>query len=439
LCIPIVQDGRIDGVINLESDRLNGFTDGHQRFVEQLAQHTAIALKNARLHAATQRHLSDVERANEQARMARDRLQAVLDATHDGLILYDAQGYLVLTNRAADDLLGVSLSPHLYLSATDVLDRSGLLDRLHPFLDPIQRRAALDAEAKAVAASLRPDAADVARRLISVPGVQTRFVEEFSLLVKDERGSVTGRLIVLHDVTDQRQLEADRDAFTQMLVHDLRSPLSAIISGLQLIELGVRENDPPDLLLKSSRIALASAHKLLDLIGSLLNVQKLETGQIDLELQPLAPASLIQDVIDTLRPLAEASGIALESNVNYNLPPVRGDPEHIRRVLTNLLDNGLKFVGSGGWVRLSAAVDGSFVRFSVQDNGPGIPEEYRERIFERYVQVPERIGRRRGTGLGLTYCKMVVHQHGGAIWIDTSPEGGSDFRFTLPIAVETPR
>jgi signal transduction histidine kinase len=437
LCVPIVQDGHVDGVINLESGRFNAYAESHQRFIEQLSQHAAVALKNARLHAATEHNLAEAARANQEARTARDRLQAVLDATYDGLILYDAEARMVLTNRAADDLLDVSLTPYLGKPMAEALDRSGLLDRMHPYLDPAERQAVLEAEVNTMNITLRDNAAETARRLITVPGAKTRLVEESSLVVQDEQGRLIGRLVVLHDVTDQKQLETDREAFTQMLVHDLRSPLSAVISGLQLIELGIREGDPSDLLLRSSRIALASAHKLLDLIGSLLSVQKLANGQIDFQSQPLAPASLIQDVVDTLRPLAESANISLDVDADYMLPPVQGDPDHIRRVLTNLVDNALKFVGmdeTGGAVRLSARRDGNFVRFSVADNGPGIPEEYRDRIFDRYVQIPDRIGRRRGTGLGLTYCKIVVNLHGGSIWIESRLGSGSNFLFTLPLA-----
>ena len=614
LCVPVVQEGLVTGVINLESNRLRGYTASHQRFVEQLAQHAAIALHNAQLYARTERNLYDVARANleiralqeslsaiqsaleldtvlqricdavvtlgydlatlaivdppgqrlsaravaaadaglsealesilgfrligmrtklrpsrqarnlgaqalaakrvlvsratadflypiasggarsraletvglrigaaipliardaplgilyvfsrraeltaidlaslqafgaqaavaldkanlfEGARTVRDRLQAVLDATHDGLILYDARARMALTNRAAERLLGVSLSLHLGQPAATVLDRSGLIDRLYPDLDPARRQAAIDGEVDRLTGISRDAIDPIVRRLIAVPGSKTRYVEEFNLHVQDDHNRLVGWLVVLHDMTDQKQLEADRDAFTQMMVHDLRSPLSAIIGGLKLIEMGIEEGDSPDLLLESNRVALASANNLLGLIGSLLDFQKLETGQVQLQLQPLAPASLIQDAMDTLRPLAEMSRIALEASADYHLPAVRGDAEHVRRVLINLADNALKFSPPGGHVRASARRDGEFVEFSVADDGPGIPIEYRERIFDRYVQVPGRTGRRRGTGLGLTYCKMVVERHGGKIRVEAAPGGGSNFLFTLPIA-----
>ena len=611
LCVPIIREARVEGVINLESDRPSAYGESHQRFVEQLAQHAAIALSNSRLYARTERNLYEVARANleihalqeslsavqsvleldavlqricdaivtlgydlataatvdraatrlagraaaaretdlirsletllgvslvgmctqlrrarnigvralterrvlvsknpidflypigsrgrrsrafqivglragaaiplvvrdkalgvlfafsrkpeltdadlsslqafgsqaavaldkanlfEEARTSRDRLQAVLDAVHDGLIFFDAHMHMVLTNRAAETLLGISLSPHVGQPMSVVLEQSGLIERLYPHLSPEERQAAIDTEVNTLAAGLRDGSSEVARRLIVVPGVETRYVEEFNLRVDDDRGQFVGRLIVLHDVTHQKQLEADRDAFTQMLVHDLRSPVAAIISGLQLIELAIHEGDPPDLLLRSARASLASANKLLTLIGALLDIQKLETGQLELQLEPVAPPSLVREVVDILRPLAELSGVSLEIDAPEDTPPVQGDPEHLRRVLTNLVDNALKFVGEAGRVRISAARDGEFVRFSVADNGPGVPPEYRERIFGRYVQVPGRVARRRGTGLGLAYCRMIVEMHGGRIWVESSPLGGSDFVYTLPVA-----
>lgn len=377
-----------------------------------------------------------LDKANlfEEARTVRDRLQAVLDATHDGLIFFDTQTRMVLTNRAAEQLLGVSLAAHLGQPMGVVLDRVGLIDMLYPGLNPEERQAVIDTEVNVMTTGLRDGSSEVARRLIAVPGPETRYVEEFSIRVVDEQNELVGRLVALHDVTDQKQLETDRDAVTQMLVHDLRSPLSAIIGSLQLIELGLKEGDSAEIMRRSVEVAMASGHKLLNLIGSLLDVQRLETGQIQLQLQALSPASLIHDAVEALQPLAETSEVSLDAEANHDLPSVSGDAEHIRRVLTNLVDNAIKFVGTGGRVRVSAASGDGYVRFSVADNGPGIPPEYRDRIFERYVQVPGHTGKRRGSGLGLTYCKMVVEMHGGRIWVESPPPGGSDFLFTLPIS-----
>ena len=417
--IPLVVRDQPLGILYVFSRKLE-LTDMDLSSLQAFGAQAAVALDKANLF--------------EEARTTRDRLQAVLDATHDGLILYDTYARMVLTNRAAERLLSVPLTPYGGQPMASLLDGSGLIDRLYPGLNPAERQAAIDTEVNTMTAGLRDGSSEVARRLITVPGPETRHVEEFNLRVLDEHGHLAGRLVVLHDVTDQKRLESDRDAFTQMLVHDLRSPLSAIIGGLQLIELGIQENDPPDLLLKSGRVALASSNKLLSLISSLLDVQKLQAGLLELQLTSLAPASLIDDALETLRPLADMASVAFQVTAGRDLPVVEGDADHLRRVLINLADNALKFSEVESVVRVSAIREGDWVRFSVADDGPGIPADYRERVFERYVQVPGRTARRRGTGLGLTYCKMVVEMHGGKIWVEDTPGSGSTFTFTLPVA-----
>ena len=136
-------------------------------------------------------------------------------------------------------------------------------------------------------------------------------------------------------------------------------------------------------------------------------------------------------------PLASQYKVNLEVDLDGDLPPIQGDAEHLRRVLTNLMDNAIKFVGNGGKVRVTAEHEGEFIKVSVIDNGPGIPAEYRKSVFERYVQVPGVTGRRSGTGLGLTYSKMVVEMHGGQIWVEPSEWGGSAFNLRLPTANHT--
>lgn len=418
LCVPIIQEGRVEGAIYLERHQPHSYTSARQRFVEQLAQQAAVTLDHATLF--------------ERARTVRDRLQAILDATHDGLIFYDQHDSMVLSNRAAERLLGVSLTPYLGKTMVEVLEQSGLLNRLYPEAHSRERQELLESEVKAMHADMQDGTSKVARRVIEVPAAHMRYIEEFSIRVADEHGKLIGQLIVLHDISDQKQLEVDRDAFTQMLIHDLRSPLSAIIGGLQMIELGIIEKDSPDMLLESDRIALSSARKMLKLISSLLDVQKLEAGQIDLKLEIVNFAALINETADALNLLANQYNVTLEFDVDDDLPTIRGDPEHLRRVLTNLIDNGVKFVRADGLVRVTAMRDNTSIRISIADNGPGIPEQYRQSIFERYRQVPGITGRRLGTGLGLTYSKIVVELHSGKIWVEPSQWGGSDFMFTLP-------
>jgi signal transduction histidine kinase len=141
-----------------------------------------------------------------------------------------------------------------------------------------------------------------------------------------------------------------------------------------------------------------------------------------------------------LSPLAQELEVTLTTDIGDETPALDTDADKIERVLQNLVDNALKFCPSNGKVTIRAHqpqpdADGErFVRIDVTDSGPGIPDEYKTRLFDRYAQMKGRRGKRRGSGLGLTFCRMVVEAHGGRIWIEDNPGGGSIFAFTLPVA-----
>jgi signal transduction histidine kinase len=128
-------------------------------------------------------------------------------------------------------------------------------------------------------------------------------------------------------------------------------------------------------------------------------------------------------------------GVILRNEIPEEFPQIRADLGKVTRVLTNLIDNALKFTPAGGQIILSAARHGShLIAVQVNDTGPGVPEEFREKIFERFSQVPGLVGRRRGSGLGLTFCRLALEAQGGRIWVEPRPGGGSSFVFTLPAA-----
>jgi signal transduction histidine kinase len=171
------------------------------------------------------------------------------------------------------------------------------------------------------------------------------------------------------------------------------------------------------------------------LVDTLLDIARLEVGGLELDLRAIDLASLVAGLIAEERHLAQATGVALEADLPPDLPPVSADRDVLLRVLVNLLDNALKFTREGRvWVEAHSAEAG-FVRIDVIDTGPGIPKEERERIFEKFTQVRGQVQARRGSGLGLAFCRMAVEAHGGRIWIEDGPGGkGSRFAFTIPRA-----
>jgi len=244
-------------------------------------------------------------------------------------------------------------------------------------------------------------------------------------------------MVAVRDITEERDLQRMRDDLTSTIVHDLRSPLTSILSGLYLMQEMTAQDQADGDIGRTLAIGIRSTRRLLDLINSLLDISKLQTGQALVRLQPASLTAVIDPAVEHLGPLAEAAAINLRRDLAADLPPVLIDPDIIGRVITNLIDNALKFTPNGGLISVSAALDETdhrFVRCTVRDTGPGIPPEHRTRIFERFVQIDDQAASRRGSGLGLNFCQLAIEAHGGRIWVDDAPGGGSEFIFTLPRA-----
>ena len=234
---------------------------------------------------------------------------------------------------------------------------------------------------------------------------------------------------------DLQASEAMRDDLTDMIVHDLRSPLTSISLGLDLLEKSIdnpeRRKHAPSLLTGSK----TSVQRMTALIDQLLDVARLEMGRLQIVAEPAPLAALLREKAAQFIPQAENDGKQLEFIAEPNLPVVSIDRELISRVLDNLLSNALKYTRKGGHVALRAIHNGQSVVVQVVDDGEGVAPEQVAQIFDKFYQVKDDAGKpiRRGTGLGLTFCKLVVEAHNGRIWLESQPGHGSTFSFTLPL------
>jgi len=219
-----------------------------------------------------------------------------------------------------------------------------------------------------------------------------------------------------------------REEVLTVVAHDLRTPLNFIGLGAQLVA-----DDPSSQENQQVLERMQGAVDLMNLlIADLLEVTKIESGQIQIQPKPLAVGTLLDDAVAMLEPLAKRHEIRLVLNAEAGLPPVLADYERILRVFSNLIVNALKFSHPGDEVRLVAARHGEMVRFSVIDTGAGISPEHQERIFDRFWQV--NAADHRGVGLGLAIAKQITTAHGGAIGVTSAVGQGSEFYFELPIA-----
>jgi signal transduction histidine kinase len=279
---------------------------------------------------------------------------------------------------------------------------------------------------------------EITRRTYLLQEPALRSIEEISSPVSNSDNQLIGRIFVLRDTTNAFELERYREELSGMLVHDLRSPLGAVIAGLHMaieeMELG-RDQADEALIMTTMRVALNSANRLLNMVTNLLDIYKLEAGELRLKTEPLKLADIAAHAVDILRSVALEAGVHVGVKAPNNLSRVIADVQIIERVLINLLDNALRYTPAQGYVTVQVRRQGDQQIVSVLDSGSGIPPESRADVFKRHVQLQtgRRVRGAKGSGLGLTFCKLAVESHGGKIWVDDGPEGGAAFHFSLPI------
>ena len=224
-----------------------------------------------------------------------------------------------------------------------------------------------------------------------------------------------------------KELELLRENLAHMVVHDMRSPLFAIMMSLELVQMNVAS--PPPKVTKYLDMAVGNVNKLTEMVNQLLDISRLESGRMPMTKTRGDLAATAQTVVDSLRTLAADRRIILCAT-----EPVLAsyDKDLVGRILTNLVGNALKFTPVEEEVKITLDRKGASARLSVTDLGPGIPPEFREKIFEKFTQL-EGEKRKYGTGLGLTFCKLAVEAHGGEIGVDSLPDQSNTFWFTLPI------
>ncbi len=371
-------------------------------------QHGQLKLLRTR-HAkelAAQRTQREVELAAQAERTA-----ALFDRMVEGIIVVGPHGRIRLANRAA----GV-----LFDFAPPASDRTVLEATRHHEVAALVAR--LDGEPEVLNHELRLDGL-----------AETRFLQVNALALRGTDGARDGAILVFHDLTRLRQLEAVRQEFVANVSHELRTPLSLIKSAAETLIDGGKID--PAVTARFLEIIDKHASRLTLLIDDLLLLARLDSGRIELQLQPVALRVAAQDALDDAALIARAREISLDNQVAPEAVAY-ADPERLRQVLANLIDNGIKYGRVGGHLAVGGRVlDRDYVELTVRDDGPGIPAEAKARVFERFYRADKARSREQGgTGLGLAIVKNVVQAHGGDVRVESAAGTGTEFFITLPAA-----
>ena len=387
LCVPLVSRGEALGVIEAINHPRGSFTESDQRMIHSVASWAAIALDNSNLFGRV---------ADE-----RSRLETTLVETADSVVLTDKSGDIILVNQAAGQAFRINTELAIGRPASEIFADHPLGDLLTS--DDVSLPTTVE---------------------ITTP--KDRVLHTTISEVTD-----VGRVAVMQDITGLKQIDRMRSQLLGTAAHDLKNPLNAIRLGADLL------NDAP--LSDQQRKALSMMRRATDsmtnLITGLLETIRVETSA-NLLYEPVDLNELILVTIDDLRPLADARKHSIVYEPPTEPTTVMADVSRLGSVLNNLLSNAIKFSEDSGNIEIAVEWDDECITVSVSDDGPGIPEDEISRIFEHLfrgrVTVRDPNNPIEGTGLGLALTKTVVEQHGGSIWVDTTENQGSTFRFTLP-------
>lgn len=411
---PLLTKGRVLGALNVYWRAPHAFSPEELDLLGGFANLAAAAIANARLHAETERALAEVSRQ-------KDMLDSLVRSAQDGIVVIDEQRRVVLFSPAAERLTGWRAEEVLGRACSSFLRcRRGddpLCDTACPLL-PLFETA--------------PDrlSASYSELLVDTIDGRRRWIGASWAVSRDGLGGKPAAIMILRDITAAKEVDRMKSAIIAMVSHELRTPLTSIRA---LSELLVQHEFSPDESRELLQMINRESERLGQLIANILDVARIEAGKMPYHPRAVMLRPIVEQAIDLLA--SQYTTHRFSVRIADDLPWLWADPERLRQVLDNLLSNAVKYSPAGGEIEVGACADEREVEVWVRDEGIGIPAAERDRVFERFHRLER--SHPGGTGLGLHIARSLVELHGGRIWVDGGPHGGSVFRFTMPRADAT--
>lgn len=421
--VPLMSGAESLGCLMLYHPTVDHFTSDQLDLVQAAANQVAVAINNAELYRLIRDQAEDLGNMLRNQQVETSRSKAILEAVADGVLVTDFNRVITLFNASAEKILG--------------LDRSQVLGQTMEHFSGLFGRATRQWM-------------DVVETWTEAPGAYNQddtFAEQFILedgRVIDVRlapvlfrSDFMGTVSIFQDITHRVEVDRLKSEFVATVSHELRTPMTSIKGYIEILLMGaagVLSPQQTDFL----QVVKFNADRLSVLVNDLLDVSQIESGQLSLNLVPLNMADLVSQAVDDLkrRNAGDMKGIQVEKTAASSLPPVLGDPERIRRILENLLDNAFQYNLPDGRIRVHLQKAGDSVQVDISDSGVGIHPEDHDRVFDRFYRGDSTLTLGvAGTGLGLSIVRNLVQMHNGRIWLESTgiPGEGSTFAFTLPV------
>ncbi|MBW2610666.1 MAG: CBS domain-containing protein, partial [Deltaproteobacteria bacterium] len=387
--IPMIVKSKPIGMINISSLKENAFTQDHIRVLYTIANQASVAIGRLQALLASEK----------------TKIHASVESMADGVIMIDKDKKVAVINPAAKKALQLDSSQDCDVDFEGISKLFGY--------DPAEL--------------LRKEGKASVKNEISIYHVPYQAQVSSVLGSEDE---VLGTVVALRDISREKEIDRMKSEFISIVGHELRTPLTSIKNAVDII-LGEKAGDINENQMRFLSMADRNINRLSGIISDLLDISKIESGRIKIELKPLDLCVPLDMAITSLTPGAGEKSISIRKEIPSDLPQAYGDPDKLEQIFINLIDNAIKFTFEGGRVCVSARLvqrsevggrrsDGDFMEISVTDTGMGIGPDNTEKVFDRFYQVEKALTRGiQGTGLGLSIVKGLVEAHGGKIWVES--------------------
>jgi len=384
--VPLTLHGKVIGVLGVDNKQSGkSINSRYVSLLSAMAEYAVVAIDNAQLYAQTE--------------IERHKLEQILTRVRDGVVVFNADGILLLVNQTVRKAFGLGEGKLAGRKIEKVFKDKNLLDAIKgEVTDPIG---------------------------VEIEGKDDR-VYNVNVTTVPEVGTVS----TLRDISYLKELDNLKNDFITTVSHDIRSPLTSILGYVDLIERTGEVNKQQAEFIHRVKM---SAHSITDLINDLLNLGRIE-GTSKENIQPVSIASILQQSVEDHTSQFEKNQQLVSVDISKDLPQVNGDALQLRQMVDNLLGNAVKYTPNSGFIHISAKQEDDQVIIQVADNGPGIPIEEQSKIFEKFYRAKNIDENIPGTGLGLAITRTIVENHHGRIWVKSEIGKGSTFSVVLPIA-----
>lgn len=390
LYVPLIVNSRSIGVLGVDNrHNKHEFQELHVTLMSALADYAAIAIENARLYSNTE--------------LERSKLETILTKVEDGVIVIDNQQRILMVNRTAGAALDLHEEPLEGKPIKEVIRHLELKEILSCGMPVHSRRLEIVLE----------DGKVFNTQITPIPEV--------------------GVAVIMQDITHLKELDRIKSDFVNTVSHDLRSPLTAILGYVELIE---RVGQLTDQQREFVRRVQFSVNNITSLINDLLDLGRIEAG-FDTLKEIVSFSAIIQYAIEGLHNRFDGKDLNLSVEIPENLPPVLGNPIRLRQMVANMLGNAIKYTPARGHISIRALSKDGQIILEMKDDGPGISPADLPHIFDKFYRGSNVALEIPGTGLGLSIVKSIVENHRGRIWVDSIPGKGACFTVVLPVAVSS--